>query len=313
MAEPTPIYVSRAEYEKEQAYLYELDSRLAELEARWDAFVTAHPDRLLVGREEFGREQEEIRLVRRQLSEEWSRWGHYASMRRWTLRRELPRASAAYLGLLRTSRTRVIEIQATIREASGEIEKKFVIPPEIAKLRAEIASVEAELNRERERFERKVVVELERVGTESCSGLDIYFDPSRSIYVVKHPQTKEIVREEDKICIELTASIKTEGGHDPITCEITVTTYVSNMGTSDLVGVEKEMEDGLKRWLNEQGLGFLLEAFEKVGVAYNGEKHVDEVKLYPYDVPDYPTAYIYLERRSVYIRLRTYEGEFKVG
>jgi len=164
-----PIYVSPEEFEAEERRISELERRLSELESRLDTFVEAHPERRLVTREEYEREQLEILDLERRLSEEWSKWGYYMHMRGRTLRlsRTAPtpeerefyrRSAAAYLGLIRTTRTRIAELQRRIREARSELERKLILPPEIERIMREIERVREELQRERERFERKVVM-----------------------------------------------------------------------------------------------------------------------------------------------------------
>jgi hypothetical protein len=153
----------------------------------------------------------------------------------------------------------------------------------------------------------------ELIGSEEETGYDIWFNLDTRTYMVREPKTYRLIREERKICIELTASMKTEGGHDPITCEITVTTYVSGMGLSDVTRVESEMERGLMDWLLAEGWGMLLHAFEVIGIAYNGEKTVEEARLYTWTVPDYPIAHVFMERKSAYIALRHYEGEYRIA
>ena len=164
-----PIYVTPEDFESEERRLYELDTRLAELEDRLDAFVSAHPERLIVSREEYEREQLEIQDLERRLRDEFSHWGHYMALRRVTLRRSrtaptpaerayYARAAAAYLGLIRRTRRTITEIQRRVRDARARLARKLIRPPWIEDLLREISEVREELQRERERFERKVVM-----------------------------------------------------------------------------------------------------------------------------------------------------------
>lgn len=145
----------------------------------------------------------------------------------------------------------------------------------------------------------------------NCTGYDIFYDVERKKYVVRDPKTKQKIREENKICMELTASIETSEGHDvPVVVEITCTTYVKQMSLSELVKAEKTVEEGLRNWLIEQGWEQLMRAFEKVGVAYNGEEHVKKAGRYTWLVHDYPRVNVLVEKKKP--RARTYKGEFTV-
>lgn len=197
--------------------------------------------------------------------------------------------------------------EAQMRQASWATEADRVVK--------NIYAIRDKIRVDEERLHRKKVKPIEKeeyVGIEGCSGMNIYFHTEEEIYVVRHPETKTLIRTDKKLCIELTASIKTEAGHDPVTCEITVTTYVEKESASGLIRVEKAMEEGLMNWLRDEGWASLLHAFEKIGISYNTQKHVDEVGLYPYNVPDFPTAHVFMERKSRDIKLRSYEGNFKV-
>lgn len=319
MSEPEPLYVSREEYEREEQILYELDNKLSSLQLQWETWVSKHPDRIIVSRDEYNGEMQGLQLLQKQLKDEWSRAMHYLAVYRWQRRRELravirviPPLSWSTLELYRESRRIITGIQKLIREERGRIERKLIIPPEIERLLREISQVEQSLEQERARFERKVIVELERVGDEECSGMDIWFNPAEGNYVVKHPATDQTIRVEDKLCIEITYSIATRTGHDvPLTVEITVTSYVQSMDKGTLIITEQNMDDAMRTWLEDNDWGQLLDCFKKIGVAYNGEQHVNAKKRYPWTVPDYPTVHAHVERKSKYISHREYEGEFE--
>lgn len=156
---------------------------------------------------------------------------------------------------------------------------------------------------------KKIIEEL--IADEECTGYDIFYDVERKKYVVRDPKTKEKIREENKICMELTASIETSEGHEvPVVVEITCTTYVKQMSLSELVKAEKAVEEGLRKWLIEQGWEALMHGFEKVGVAYNGEEHIKKAGRYTWFVHDYPRVNVLVEKKQP--RERTYKGEFTV-
>lgn len=180
----------------------------------------------------------------------------------------------------------------------------------------ELPMLNEEIDAERRELSEKILpppLREELIGDESCSGYDIYFDLDEKIYVVRDPDTRELIRREYKIAVALTASIRTGVGHDvPITLEITAVTYISEMDSADIITLERTLETETMNWLREQGWGALLRAFEKIGVEFNGETHVDAVGLYPFRVPDFPRVHFYVERRSRYIKKRYYEGEVSI-
>jgi len=155
----------------------------------------------------------------------------------------------------------------------------------------------------------RVPPEEEWISTEECSGLDIYYNTETKKYVIRDPDTLEKLREDKKIAMELTASIKTSGGHDkPVVVEITATTYLKEKDSAETIATEKQVNTALKDWLTEQGWERLIHAYEKVGVAYNGETHVKTVGRYPWEIPDHPKVHALVEKKKP--RSRTYEGEF---
>jgi len=184
-------------------------------------------------------------------------------------------------------------------------------------IREAITVLDEDIAYERELIAKKVIVppppppREELIGDEECSGYDIWFNLDTRKYVVRHPETKAFIREEEKICMELTASIETHTGHEvPLIVEMTATTLVKDMSLSELVRAEKQVEGRLMEWLIEQGWGNVIHAFTKTAVAYNGQKHIEETKWYAWRVPDYPKVYVYVEKREP--RVGTYEGEFTV-
>lgn len=161
------------------------------------------------------------------------------------------------------------------------------------------------------KFVKKAPPEEELVGDEECSGWDIYYNRETRKYSVRDPETKELKRTEDKICLEVTASIKTSGGHDkPVLVEITCTTLIKEKNSRETINAAEKVGDGLFAWLEKEGWDSLLDAFETVGTAFNGEKHVQERGWYLWPVPDYPKIHVLAEKKKP--RSRTYEGDFTV-
>jgi hypothetical protein len=270
--------------------------------------------------EDIRAEREQLRRWREDEDRFWTYLRRYSTNRRYN-ERSLARyqhefetlRTKGWANLTGFQRERYLRLRDVLIPASEARVRSWTA--EVDRIVKDIYAIRDKIAIEEERLHKKKVKPIEKeeyVGIEGCSGMNIYFHTEEEIYVVRHPETKSLIRTDKKLCIELTASIKTEGGHDPITCEITVTTYVEKESASGLISVEKAMEEGLMNWLRDEGWANLLHAFEKIGISYNTQKHVDEVGLYPYNVPDFPTAHVFMERKSRNIKLRSYEGNFKV-
>jgi len=149
------------------------------------------------------------------------------------------------------------------------------------------------------------------IADEECSGYSIYYDLDNEIYNVRDPDTKELIRSEEKICLELTASIDTHEGHDvPLTVEITTTSYVKQKTIGELVTTERDTEKALRDYLIAIGFENVIKGFVKEGVAYNGEKHIQQRGWYTWQVPDFGDTHAFIEKKHP--RERKYEGDFKV-
>jgi hypothetical protein len=272
---------------------------------------------LLVTKEEIEREREELRRLRVEYDLKWrDLYRVVLRIRYWQRRVATLESRFRELRLLGWPRL-------TGPERREYLELRDIRIPDakarLAEWETRRTPIEEEIRRQRpiiraaeEHLRRKVVEEF--IGDEACSGYDIYYDPHAKIYRIRDPETHELIREDKKLAVALTASIETKVGHDvPITLEITAVTYVTKMGLTDLVTLDKAMEKTTMQWLRDQGWGALLHAFEKIGIEYNGETHVEAIKLYPFTVPDYPTLHFYVERKSRYIPKRIYEGEKTIG
>lgn len=242
---------------------------------------------------------------RRRLLSEWrSLRGHlgYLARTRRALEHRIP-----YAGIIER-----VQIGERIRLIDQETQRIY---PQMNHIRhTELPILDEEIEKERREIAKKIPpppVREERVADEGCSGMDIFFDLDDKIYNVRDPDTRELIRREDKICLELTASIDTEEGHDvPVAVEITCTCYVTKLDLSTLIKTEKKVEQALRNWLIEQGWGSLIDAFMKEGVLYNGEKHVHDVALYSWFIPDYPKVHAFVEKKEP--RRRSYSGDFEV-
>jgi hypothetical protein len=179
----------------------------------------------------------------------------------------------------------------------------------------QIPDIQQQIDEERERISMKTPpppINEERIADEECTGYDINFDLDYKDYTIRDPDTNELIRREQKIAMELTASIDTNTGHDvPVVVEITCTTYVEEMSLAELIKAEHRVEKSLRGWLISQNWGNLIQAFIKEGVAYNSEEHVNDVVRYPWTIPDYPDVHTLVEKKRP--RARKYEGDFTVG
>lgn len=203
-----------------------------------------------------------------------------------------------------------------IGEEIGLIDKEMMsLRTQMRHIRStELPALNEDIDRERREIAEKILpppLREEMIADEECTGYDIWFDLDEEVYNIRDPDTRELIRREDKICMELTASIETREGHDvPVVVEITCTCYVEEMSLSDLIATENKVEDQLRAWLIEQGWGNLIAAFIKEGVAYNGEDHVEKKMRYTWTVPDYPKVHALVEKKRP--RPRKYEGDFEV-
>jgi len=194
--------------------------------------------------------------------------------------------------------------EAQMRQASWTLEVDRIVKA-IYAIRDKIAIEEERLHRKRVK-----PIEEQWIADEAITGYDIYYRFADKKYVVRD-EKKALVRVETKICMELTASIRTSEGRDtPVVVEITCTTYVKEMDLSALIQAEKKVEQGLMEWLKDQGWGSLIHAFEKTGVSYSGKTIIEERGWYTWSVPDLPKVHVVVEKKKP--RARTYDGEFKV-
>ena len=149
---------------------------------------------------------------------------------------------------------------------------------------------------------------------ESITGYEIYWFEDGETYVVWDPKAKAIVRMEDSIVIELTGSLDTDTGHDvPLVVEVTATTYVTGISPEDIESITSKrgpLEGGLIKWLISKDWGFIIDAWMRTGLSYNGRMLIEERHWYPYDVPAWTKVHALVERSSKYVPDRSYEDTF---
>lgn len=151
------------------------------------------------------------------------------------------------------------------------------------------------------------------IGDEAITGYTIWYNPETKKYIVRHPETKEVIRIENKIVVEWTGSIETRVGHDvPMTVEITAVTAVEEFDESDIITLTREDGDYDQSLYNKTRTVFgsaLLGAIRKIGIIYNGLSIVEEKKWYSFPVHDYSIAHVFFERKSRFIKLRGYHND----
>jgi hypothetical protein len=267
--------------------------------------------------EDIQAEREQIKRYHQDEDTFWTYLRRYAANRR-SNERSLSRYQHEFESLRRRGWARL-----TPREIDRYLRVRDVLIPgsearikswaaEVDRIVKDIFTIRDRIRTEEERLYRKRVkpVEEQLIADEECSGYDIYYRFADKKYVVRD-ENKALVRVEEKICLEITASIETHEGHDvPVVVEITCTTYVKEKDLSMLIQTEKNVETGLVEWLQAQGWGELMKGFTKEGVAYNGEIHIDQKAWYTWSVPDYPKVHVFVEKKEP--RKRSYEGDYKV-
>jgi len=315
MAEETPLVVTKEEYEAEQREIALLEATHARLAGEWASKTTGLT---LVPREEYERQEAEIRAMEKRLSELWRRWGRYAARRRWALVRELKRTAAAYLGLIRTTLREALSLRGELEAARRLHERKVILTPELETLRRRIRETWEKLETEKRRLARKIVAEL--IGTEQTTGYDILYNADMERYLVRHPRTKELLRIENKLLIEVTCSIEDymEGKDVPIALELTGMTLAQKMGKEEITKItdkEGPIKNAVFNWLMDlvkdrpaQKPGWEKLSKTLVGTidfSYMGASE-EPKREYPCKAPDYPKIRLWLERRSRYIEYRRY-------
>ncbi|MEM2338417.1 MAG: FaeA/PapI family transcriptional regulator [Candidatus Bathyarchaeia archaeon] len=159
----------------------------------------------------------------------------------------------------------------------------------------------------------------EYIGSEETTGYDIFYNVDEEKYKVRDPKTKELIRTEDKLLIEVTCSMEDyEEGHDvPISLELTGMTLVEKKGIAEigrLTARNSPIEKAIDRWLIEPVRGTIMEPgwtkLEKrfigtIDYAFMGASE-EPKRAYPCPAPDYPKLRLWMERRSRYIEYRRY-------
>lgn len=171
-----PILVSRRELDEEKEKLASDEGRLVELEDVWNLFVEAHPDRLLVSLQEWRIERSRLGGLKSGLNVLWSAWGRTMLQRRTVLEqyrigRYALRPLIERMSLITEADRLLIEIRrlneeikarkSLIEDETERFHLKTLIPPELLETLQEINHLTAEIETERERIGRKVVIAYE--------------------------------------------------------------------------------------------------------------------------------------------------------
>jgi len=238
---------------------------------------------------------EEIQLIIRYLEDELDKARRKPREKR--IREELADVRASitpYIG----RRERIIEDINFERDTY-----KIPLENRIRTLKEQIKLIEEELKK------RPPIPVEEWIGPEETTGYTIFYNIETKKYSIRDPETKELLRTEDNLIIETTASIETSTGHDvPATLEITVVTQVKETNSSEIYRVtapEGPIETGLITWLIHEGWGELARAFDTVAHAFLG-KTEQHKRGYPCEPDDYPTVRLWMERRSRFVPHRRY-------
>lgn len=160
-----------------------------------------------------------------------------------------------------------------------------------------------------EEIDRELPPVEEFIGDELLTGLDIYYHLEDLVYNIRDPETKELVRTEKELVIEVTGSIRTRVGHDvPITLEITAITTVSEADGTEIIRITKRMgplESGLIDYLKGTAWGELARRLDTMDHSFLG-KSLEPRRSYPCEAPDYSSVAVWLERKSRYVKKRRY-------
>lgn len=156
------------------------------------------------------------------------------------------------------------------------------------------------------------------VGDEACSGMDIVY--AGDAYLVVDPDTGEVVRSESAIYVEVTATMTTGGGHEPIAVEAHGVSAIPPMPPEGVRSVEEAIERAMFRVARDRWGPHLARAWERASSLYNGERHAESAGLYPVAVPEHPRI-LYVEearwwrRTGELARRRRYppSGYFVIG
>jgi hypothetical protein len=245
-------------------------------------------------------------------------------------------------GRLRYQVRRIREIQETIRYLEDELDKSRGKPRErriredLSDTRASITphykrreDIIADINYERDTLlhplesrihylqEQIKLIEDELarrrreewIADEEITGLDIYYHLDEEVYHIRDPDTRELIRTEEELVIELTGSIVTEVGHDiPTALEITAITTIKQKDNTEIKRItrrEGPLESGLIGWLVHEGWGDLARRLDSVDFAFLG-KSIEHKRAYPCIAPSYPKTAIWIERKSHYVSKRRY-------
>jgi len=143
-------------------------------------------------------------------------------------------------------------------------------------------------------------------------GKESWVNYDGEIYCVEVPNHTLLVRRNGKT-IFCGNSIETSEGHDvPLTVEITTVTLVREKDLAAIAEVERQLDRKTMDYMVQNAWANLMPSFEKKGIEFNGEHHILNIRLYPFKVPDYPTAHLLIERKSRYIPDRKYEADISL-
>jgi hypothetical protein len=335
--EKPPIFTTVEDYQREMKDLQNARARLDFLEkdlAASQKELSEAEREFLHAREEYDTKWHRLRQVTRNMRYWQTRiatltvryeglraigWRHLKGTQRpeyQRLRGLLPAANARLLYWTDEQTTIINDINAERPRFAYLRDTIIGISDTLRERRAEYNTVRKTIADLEDTISRKVIEQW--LGDESCSGMDIFWNALTKQYVVRKPRVRdqligELVRREKKLGISYTASIETSEGHDvPLTVEITTVTLVKEMDSAAISQVEKQLDQKTMDYMIKSAWGNLMPGFEKKGIEYNSKGHIDNIHLYPFTVPDYPTAHVLIERKSRYIPERKYEADISL-
>lgn len=286
-APPRPLYVTAEELAAEEAYLYELDNKIASLERQWEEYVAAYPDLLVVTQEEYNKEVAEIRRLETRLKQDWTRWGHYMSTRRRSLgvaeqqeTRSLDltrsimeryyfgrvaafyrRSAATYLGLIRRTRRTITTTQEAIERERDRLPTKFIMPPGMELVLADLRRLTREREKERERFQRKTLRKPIAGVIDSITGFQIML--YETAFTLRGETGRAWLYDEEKrgdaAFIHIVKAVRTEKtfsvdtkGHESLVAEVTCYSIIDSEDLTEVKRITGSLEKKAIDWFIEQ-------------------------------------------------------------
>jgi len=130
-----------------------------------------------------------------------------------------------------------------------------------------------EIIKENEERLKKIIVRREKIGTDTLTGFEIYYNFDTEKYDLIDERTGEVVKENiEEIELDVTDSCETGGGHEPFVAEITAKTKFSRKRRSEVLELANEIQRKIKDYIYEDYSPYLADKIIiKVGAEYKSE------------------------------------------